>query len=90
MRSPALVVSALAAAIVCLPDSARAATGPAAAYGFEDGPGTVVGDSSAYGHIGTVVGGGPRDRALRLAMTLDGSNDRVRIADAGALNLARA
>jgi hypothetical protein len=80
-------------ALLCLlaaAPAARAATGPVAAYGFEDtGDLTVAGDSTSFGNQGTVVGGASRGAGkFGSAMSFDGSNDMVRIPDAGPISLA--
>jgi hypothetical protein len=80
-------------ALLCLlaaAPTARAATGPVAAYGFEDtGDLTVAGDSNAFGNSGTVVGGASRAAGkFGSAMSFDGSNDMVRIPDSGPISLA--
>jgi Concanavalin A-like lectin/glucanases superfamily/Domain of unknown function (DUF1929)/Glyoxal oxidase N-terminus len=77
-------------AVACVPSAAHATTAPVAAYGFEDtGEATVVGDSSAFGHTGTVIGGAARvPGRFGSALQFDGVDDLVRIPDAGPLNLA--
>ena len=77
-------------AVAFVPPAAHATTAPVAAYGFEDaGEATVVGDSSAFGHTGDVIGGAARVAGrFGSALRFDGVDDLVRIPDAGPLNLA--
>ena len=62
--------------------------GLVAAYGFEDGTGTVLADNSGRGHPGTIAGA-TWTTAGRFgqALTFDGINDWVTIADATDLDL---
>ena len=62
--------------------------GLVAAYGFEDGTGTVLADNSGRGHPGTIAGA-TWTTAGRFgqALTFDGINDWVTIADAADLDL---
>ncbi len=83
------VFALLVASLALVPASADAQSGPVAAYGFEDAAGTVVGDSSIYGSTGTIEGGATRAAGrFGSAVTFDGVNDRVRVGDAGSINLA--
>ncbi|MGH9896574.1 MAG: LamG-like jellyroll fold domain-containing protein, partial [bacterium] len=59
-----------------------------AAYGFNEGSGTTVGDVSGNGHTGT-VSGATWDTAGRYggALAFDGTNDLVTVADSNRLDL---
>src|SRR3954467_2232968 len=84
-----LVVVLILASLALSPALARATTNPVAAYGFEDASATVAGDSSDYGNNGTVQGGATRAAGkFGNAINFDGSNDIVKIPDAGYVNLA--
>jgi methionine-rich copper-binding protein CopC len=68
--------------------SASAGSGLVAAYGFEEGTGTGVGDSSGFGNHGT-ISGATWINAGRFgkALTFDGVNDWVTVPDAASLDL---
>lgn len=84
---PALL--AVSVASLATPQLAAAQEGLVAAYGFDDSGSTTAGDSSGNGNAGTIVGGATRSAGrFGSALVLDGVNDRVRIADAGSVNLA--
>ena len=67
-------------------------TGLVAAYGFEETTGTAVDDSSGKGNPGTIVGRRRASTAGRFgrALTFDGVNDCVNVADAATLDLTNA
>ena len=74
----------LAIAVVVLPGAAPAAapTGLVAAYSFDDGAGSVLGDSSGNGHTGTISGATWTSGHDGGALSFDGSSGSV---DLGAL-----
>src|SRR5580765_412246 len=74
----------LAIAVVVLPGAAPAAapTGLVAAYSFDDGAGSVLGDSSGNGHTGTISGASWTSGHDGGALSFDGSSASV---DLGAL-----
>jgi hypothetical protein len=80
---------AMLAALAGPLNPAHATSAPVAAYGFEDSAPSTVGDSSVFGNAGTVQGGATRTAGrFGSSLSFDGVDDRVRIADAGSINLA--
>ena len=74
--------------LVLIAAPARAATGPVAAYGFNEGTGSAVGDASGTGNNGTTSGttwdaGGKFGRAL----SFNGTNASVTVPDSNSLDL---
>ncbi|MDX6439390.1 MAG: hypothetical protein QOF45_1973, partial [Gaiellaceae bacterium] len=88
---PTLLLASLAAA--CLAGSSRAAAAPAAvsglvgAYSFDATSGTSVADSSGSGNTGTLSGPVWTAGKTGNALSFDGINDWVTIADAASLDL---
>src|SRR5690349_3217900 len=88
------IAAAIGSSTLCLvpvPASASAAAGLVAAYGFEEGSGSTVVDSSGNGNTGSLVG------AARVAggvfgdaLSFDGRSARVIVADSPSLRLRRA
>src|SRR5215203_349605 len=75
--------------LLVFPASARAQTGPVAAYGFDAGSGTIAADASGLNHTGTLVdatwtGSGRFGGAL----SFNGTSAYVQVPDADALDLA--
>jgi len=70
-------------------NAAPVATGLVAAYGFEESAGTTAADSSGKGLAGTIAGAtsSPSGKFGR-ALSFDGVNDLVTVADANPLDLA--
>ena len=59
-----------------------------AAYGFDEGTGTAVGDASGNGNNGTIgTRRGPRSGKFGQALTFNGTNARVTVNDANSLDL---
>ena len=84
------VLAAVFTLALVAPAAAQADTsGLVAAYGFEEGSGTVAADSSPAGNGGT-LSGPTRSTAGRYggALSFDGSNDMVTVADSSSLDLA--
>ncbi len=84
------ILPAVLSLLAAVPATAAADAAPVAAYGFEDAAAaTTAGDASSYGNTGTLVGGAARATGrFGSAISLDGVNDRVRVPDAGSVNLA--
>jgi hypothetical protein len=61
--------------------------GLVAAYGFNEGAGTQVGDMSGLGNLGTISGASWAEGRFGQALTFDGVNDWVTINDANSLDL---
>jgi fibronectin type 3 domain-containing protein len=61
--------------------------GLVAAYGFDEGAGTAAADASGSGNGGTVVGPGWTIGKFGAALSFDGVNDWVTVADANSLDL---
>jgi hypothetical protein len=80
---PALVAGCLSAFVSA---SAFAQTPPKAAWGFEESTGTTTSDSSSNGNTGALSG--PTWSAGRIgnALSFDGVNDRVEVADSDTLD----
>ena len=87
------IVHALAAAgtVVCvvavLTDAAAAASGPVAAYSFDEGAGTTLHDLSGHGNTGTISGPAWTDGRTGNALELDGVDDSVTVPDSASLDL---
>jgi len=81
-----------AAVIVTVDTPPVDTSGLVGAWGFEAGSGTVASDSSTAGNNGAVAGGAAWTDAGRFgkALTFDGIDDRVNVADADSLDLAGA
>ena len=81
-------VSPPSAEVAATVSSAPPPTGLVAAYGFEEGSGTNAADLSGTGNGGT-ISGATRTTAGRFgsALTFDGVNDWVTVADANSLDL---
>src|SRR3954471_22704930 len=72
------------------PPPGGGAEGLVAAYGFDEGQGNVAGDASGLGNDGRVEGPAwSRDGRHGGALSFDGTNDWVSVADAGSLDLTR-
>ena len=67
-----------------------AATGPVAAYAFDEGSGTSVADASAAANNGTVSGAVWASGRYGGGLRFDGTNDVVTVADAASLDLTTA
>ena len=65
-------------------------TGLVAAYGFEEGSGAAVSDRSGFGNDGTLSGATREAGRFGQALSFDGVNDLVTVADAGSLDLTNA
>jgi hypothetical protein len=79
---------------IALVASATSAAGQSqglvAAYGFEEGAGTVAGDSSGNGRTGTITGAAwATSGRFGNTLSFDGINDLVSVSDAASLHLAR-
>jgi hypothetical protein len=72
---------------VTVSNEAPALVGLVAAYGFEEGAGTTVGDASGSGNTGTISGATWTAGHSGTALSFDGINDWVTIADAASLDL---
>lgn len=69
-------------------DGAAPATGPVASYAFDDGAGTTARDATGRGHTGTVSGATWLAQGRNGgALSFDGTNDWVTVADAPELDL---
>ena len=75
--------SAQASAVV----TAAPPVGLVAAYGFDEGTGTAVADSSGNGNGGTVSGATWAVGKFGTALSFDGVNDIVNVADSASLDL---
>src|SRR2546426_3753993 len=66
-----------------------AAAGLVAAYSFDEGSGSTLGDVSGTGNVGTLVNGPAWNAAGKFgsALSFDGINDIVNIADSNSLDL---
>ena len=53
----AVAVALVIALPAILPATARAASGPVAAYSFDEGSGVTAGDATGNGHVGAILGG---------------------------------
>jgi O-glycosyl hydrolase len=82
-RSVALV------AVLGSPTVLAQSTGPVAAYSFNEGTGTIAGDSSGRGNNGTLVNGATWSTNAKFgaAASFDGSNDRIDVPDSSSLDL---
>jgi hypothetical protein len=83
----AAVVSMVSLAVLVGPATGQP-IGLVAAYSFEEGAGTVVGDASGNGHAGTITGA-TWTTAGRFgsALSFDGTNNMVSVPDAAGLHL---
>jgi hypothetical protein len=72
-----------------LEDRRLLAAGLVAAYAFDEGSGTTLGDSSGSGNVGTITGGAVWNTAGKFgkALSFDGVNDIVNVADSASLDL---
>jgi hypothetical protein len=80
-----------AAAILLLAMLTGSATGqsaePVAAYSFDEGAGTIVGDTSGNAHTGTITGTAWSPAGwFGSALSFDGANDWVTVPDAAGLD----
>jgi len=66
--------------------NAPVVSGLVAAYGFEETAGTVVRDASGSGHHGTIHGAARAPGRFGRALSFDGVNDVVTVADAATLD----
>ena len=84
--------STTSAAVGVTVANAAPSGGLVAAYGFEETTGTAVTDSSGSGNAGTIAGGATRTTAGRFgrAISFDGVNDMVTVADSNSLDLTGA
>jgi RHS repeat-associated protein len=64
--------------------------GLVAAYGFEEGAGTAVADSSGHANNGTIAGATWTDGKFGKALQFDGTDDNVAIPDSNSLDLTTA
>ena len=81
----------LIALISLLPLPLVAQTGPVAHWQFNEGSGTIAGDSSGNGNFGTLVNGPVWTTGFEgSAVSLDGADDYIEIGNAPALNPANA
>jgi hypothetical protein len=71
---------------------ARAQSGLVAAYGFNEGSGTTVADSSGHGNNGTIYGGASWTTSGKFgsALNFDGVNDMVVVPASASLNVGAA
>src|SRR5262245_15396849 len=86
-RSRSMAVAILAL-VVLFPGVAAAQSGPVAAYGFEEGTGPTVADSSGNNNAGT-IGGATWTSAGKFgnALSFNGSTNWVTVAHSASLNL---
>jgi Concanavalin A-like lectin/glucanases superfamily/Galactose oxidase-like, Early set domain/Bacterial Ig domain len=77
------------AAVTVTVSNQAPAGGLIAAYGFEEASGTTTADATGNAHLGTLVNGPTRSTAGKTgrALTFDGVNDSVAVADADDLDL---
>src|SRR3954471_18390126 len=89
-RSRAMAAAILSATIL-YPLSVAAQTGPVAAYGFNEGTGGTVSDSSGNGNSGTITGATwtPSGK-FGSALTFNGTSNLVTIADNASSSLGTA
>lgn len=91
LSTTALLCSTGLSVVPSFSPPARAATDLVAAYAFDEGTGTVAGDASGNGHVGTLVNGANWSATNKkygaAALNLDGSNDRVDVSDSNLLDL---
>src|SRR6266508_3739371 len=86
-----LQAAAVPAAVGGSSSSTRAgASGPVAAYSFDDGSGTTLADVSGTGNTGTISGPTWTSGRNGGALNFDGVNDWVTIADSASLDLTSA
>jgi hypothetical protein len=64
-----------------------AATGPVAAYSFDEGTGSSVGDRSGNGNVGTVAGATWAQGRFGTALSFDGGDDVVRVPPSTSLDV---
>ena len=67
-----------------------AAAGPVAAYSFDEGTGSSVGDRSGNGNVGTVTGAAWAEGRYGTALSFDGGDDVVRVGPSASLNVGPA
>ena len=86
-----LVVSTIGLSVALASHARAQAAGPSAAYAMDEGTGSVVGDRSGNGNVGTLTNG-PVWTTGRFgaALQFDGVDDRVRIPDSSSLDLTSA
>jgi fibronectin type 3 domain-containing protein len=89
MTTSRALVAALLTLLVAAPASHAQSNGLVAAYGFEEPSGSAATDSSEAGNTGTLLGA-TRSAAGRFgaALSFDGVDDRVDVADAPSLDVA--
>ena len=89
MQSKSIIVVFLAAVIACLAaGSVPAEEGLVAHFDFDEGSGTVAGDSSAFGNHGSIHGATYVAVGQGYALQFDGHDDYVEVPDAGHLKLS--
>src|SRR4051794_32749208 len=69
---------------------ARAAGGPVAAYGFDEGSGTAVADASGSGNGGQTGGTAWAGGRFGSALSFNGTSSSVTVADSNSLDLTSA
>ena len=67
-----------------------APAGLVAAYAFDEGSGAAVADASGHGNVGTISGAAWAQGRYGSALTFDGADDVVTVADADSLDLSSA
>ena len=79
-----------AGAVLTIQPPAPGVTGLIAAYGFNEGGGTIAADASGRGHYGTIKGANYVAGRFGRALRFDGYNDWVTVADNDELDLRNA
>ncbi len=87
---PALLIASLAAACIAGSSGAAPVNGLVGAYSFDAGSGTSVADSSGASNTGTLSGATWVSGKNGKALSFDGVNDWVTIADSASLDLSTA